>query len=132
MKTPETDPNIAPKLCAKPGCATPLGPKNRSGKCDRHFHWKAPAERSSSSDDGSAIGVIAKAIGVEKIGDAGKNGANGHAIGDDQVTSARKNGSNGAAAVAGEFLEERLNILLLNLPAVDKSRIAEKWLRGEL
>ena len=111
MQNTESD---TPKICAKPGCTTPLGPKNRSGKCGPHFHWTAPEARSSSAPAGSN-GHAATPT---------PKPPNGHA-----TTTA---GSNGAAAIAGDFLEERLDRLLLNLPAADKSRICQQWLRGAI
>jgi hypothetical protein len=129
MKPPESDPISTPKrICVRPGCTVELSAANTSGRCRAHVRWR---DRPSSGD-GGAIEVTAPANGVKKTGDGVGKGANGHAIGHDLDASTPKNGSNGAAAVAGDFLEERLNVLLLNLPAVDKSRIAEKWLRGEL
>ena len=126
MKTPETDTNIAPKMCAKPGCTIELGPKNRSGKCAAHFHWTAPGERTSSSGNGHA--VASSSAHAAANGSARKTNGNGHA-------ASPANG-NGAAAVlpelASDFLEERLDRLLLNLPAADKSRICQQWLRGTL
>jgi hypothetical protein len=136
MKTPETDTNIAPKICAKPGCTTELGPKNRSGKCADHFHWKAPGERASIAGNGHAI---AASTDDTKAGNGTGNGGNGHALEATQDAPAPQNGSNGAAKSAAIvpdlavlFLEERLDRLLLNLPATDKSRIVESWLRGSI
>lgn len=119
----------APKMCRRPGCDRKLGSGNTIGLCARHVRWTPPVERSSSAGNGHAAaagkGVIARANGKSDTG-------NGHAIEADQAASTPKNGSNGAAELAGDFLEERLDRLLLNLPAADKSRICQQWLRGEI
>ena len=132
MTTPETDTNSAPKICIRPGCTTPLGPKNKSGKCATHFHWKAPGERTSISGNGHAT---AASIGDQKAGNGAGNGANGHAIEATHDAPAPKNGSNGArknAAVLPDLAADRVDQLLATLTAGDKARLALAWLRGEL
>jgi hypothetical protein len=56
--------------------------------------------------------------------------ANGHAHAPGNGVTAKTNG-HAAAAVAG-FLEERVDRLLLNLPADDKFRICQQWLSGAI
>jgi hypothetical protein len=133
MKTPETDTNTAPKICAKPGCTIELGPKNRSGKCAAHFHWTAPGERTSSAGNGHAA---ASSSAHAANGSARKTNGNGHA-------ASPANGSNGAAisgsgmktsrevaAVLPELAADRVDQLLATLPAGDKERLARAWLSG--
>jgi len=43
MKTPETDANIAPKICKRPGCETQLSPRNRVGLCPPMFAGQGQA-----------------------------------------------------------------------------------------
>lgn len=117
------------RRCVRPGCGVELSAANTSGRCRAHVRWR---DRPSAGEGNEhAIAVTAKANSVEKTGNGVAPRTNGHAIEADQAASTPKNGSNGAE-LAGDFLEERLDLLLLNLPAVDKSRIAEKWLRGEI
>jgi hypothetical protein len=119
MKTPETDANIAPKICKRPGCENKLSAANTCGLCRAHVRWTG--ERASNAGNGHAA--------------AGSNGsatkANGHAHAPGNGVTAKTNG-HAAAAVAGDFLEERLDRLLLNLPADDKFRICQQWLSGAI
>jgi hypothetical protein len=127
----ETHAAIAPKICARPGCTTELGPFNKSGKCASHFHWRepAPAKERSTAGNGHAA--------------ARSNGSNGHAVTTgDAVAPKATNGSNGANGrrksieatpdLAGAFVEDRVDRLILSLPAVDKVKIATAWLQGKL
>jgi hypothetical protein len=123
MKTPETDTNIAPKICAKPGCTIELGPKNRSGKCAVHFHWTAPGERTASAGNGHA--AASSSAHPAANGSARKTNGNGHA-------ASPANGSNGAAAVLPDLAPDRVDQLLATLTAGDKARLALAWLRREL
>jgi hypothetical protein len=124
---PETHATTAPKKCRRPGCTTEIGPRNRSGLCARHFHWREAGKRRSSAGDSHVAPRSA--------------GANGHArtAGDGAVTQA-KNGSNGAARdpvesfqeLGREFVEDRLDRLILGLTVAEKTRIATAWMRGEI
>jgi hypothetical protein len=127
MKTPETDTNIAPKICAKPGCTIELGPKNRSGKCAAHFHWTAPRERTSSANNGHAV---ASSNGAANGSAKKTNGSNGHSSAPTNGHAAAPAGSNGAAAVLPELAADRVDQLLATLPAGDKERLARAWLSG--
>jgi len=107
VKTPETDVNVTPKLCKRPGCETQLSPRNSVGLCQKHVRWTAPGERVASSAAPT----------------------NGHAPGNGQ---AKANGSNGAAAVLPELALDRVDHLIASIPAADKARLAFAWLKGEL
>jgi hypothetical protein len=130
MKTPETDANIAPKICKRPGCETQLSSRNLVGLCPRHVRWTAPGERVASSPaptnghahahaPGNGNGVGNGAKGVQKNG-------NGHAKADHEAPA------NGAAAVLPALAADRVDHLIANLPAADKEKLAFAWLKGEL
>jgi hypothetical protein len=121
QKNPETDANIAPLTCKRPGCENKLSAANVIGLCRGHVRWTG--ERASNAGNGHAA---ASSSGVN--GSAPK--ANGHAHAPGNGVTAKTNG-HAAAAVAG-FLEERVDRLLLNLPADDKFRICQQWLSGAI
>lgn len=109
-----------PKICTKPGCTTPLGPKNRSGKCGPHFHWTAPEARSSSAAEATNGHAHAPGNGVTAK-------TNGHSA------PAPKNGNGHAAPDAlPDFSSERLDQFIASLTPPTKTKIVTMWLRGEL
>jgi hypothetical protein len=125
-RTAETHATIAARICRKPGCTTPLGPKNQSGLCSPHFHWSDPAKRSSSTGNGHAAA-----------------GSNGHAGTDrDSVAPKATSGSRldvdalrsavGSRDLTGEFIEDRLDRLILSFPVTEKAKIATAWLQGKI
>jgi hypothetical protein len=133
MRAPETDANLAPKICARPGCTIELSTRNQVGLCRAHVRWTAPGERAASSaaptnghahahSRGNGNGVGNGANGVQKTG-------NGHAK---AAHEAPANGSNGAAAVLPALAADRVDHLIANLTAADKAKIAFAWLKGEL
>ena len=114
----ETHAPVAAKICKRPGCTTELGPKNESGKCAAHFHFKLPEERTSNGGNGHAS--------------TGSNGA--HKAGNGIVPKAT-NGSNGANGAAKkietalpELAADRVDQLILSLPVAERSRLALAWL----
>jgi hypothetical protein len=109
-----------PKICTKPGCTTPLGPKNRSGKCGPHFHWTAPEARSSSAAEATNGHAHAPGNGVTAK-------TNGHSA------PAPKNG-NGHSAVDAlpDFSSARVDEFIASLTPPTKTKIVTMWLRGEL
>jgi hypothetical protein len=122
--TPANGVAVTPRICIRPGCASELGRLNRSGRCSKHFHWQEPGKVLSAGNG---------------HGSARSNGTNGHARAAVEGVEPKATNSTGAAKIdapsldpAGGFLEARLDRLLLNLPAADKSRIAQQWLRGEI
>ncbi len=127
-KAETPDAPAAARVCAKPDCETPLGPKNRIGLCPRHVRWRGTRDERSSAGNGHAV--------------AGLNGANGQAHETDDAAPTPANGSNGSsgrqenveeiADLAGAFREDRLNRLILSFPATTKAQIAKLWLRGAL
>jgi len=113
MKTPEPDPTSTPKkICAKPDCGRELSAANSCGLCRGHVRWQA--HTSSAGNGHEAAG----SNGVQKAGksDTTKANGNGHS----------------ATPAAVDFLESRLDRLLLNLPADDKFRICQQWLSGAI
>ena len=106
VKTPETDVNVTPKLCKRPGCETQLSPRNSVGLCQKHVRWTAPGERVASS---AAPHAHAHAPGNGSNGSAEK--ANGH---------------------ANALLEDRLDKLILSFPASAKAKIIDSWIRGAI
>jgi hypothetical protein len=124
----ESSTETAPKMCRRPGCEIKLSSANVVGLCARHVRWTAPSNgHAAAGSSGAHAGN----------GSARKtNGSNGHSSTPTNGHAAAPAGSNGAAAVlpelASDFLEERLDRLLLNLPAADKDRIAKQWLRGAI
>jgi hypothetical protein len=127
-ETHATHATAAARICRKPGCTTPLGPKNQSGLCGPHFHWIDPAKRSSSRGNGHAA--------------SGSSPSNGHAgTGRDGAATKAKNGNGAAVGIesvetipdlARDFIEDRVDRLILGLPAACKARIATDWLRGRI
>jgi hypothetical protein len=114
----ETHAPVAAKICKRPGCTTELGPKNESGKCAAHFHFKLPEERTSSAGNGHPA--------------AGSNGAHkaGNGI-EPKATNGNNGAKNGAAKKIETFPElaaDRVDQLILNLPAAEKNRLALLWL----
>jgi hypothetical protein len=98
MKTPETDANVTPKLCKRPGCETVLSPRNVAGLCRAHVRYQQTAERTSSNGNGHAAAAT-----------NGSAKGNGHANG---------------------VLEDRLDKLILSIPASAKAAIIDAWIRG--
>jgi hypothetical protein len=134
-KTLETDANIAPKICKRPGCTIELSSRNEVGLCRSHVRWTAPGERAASSAaptnghahahahaPGNGNGVGNGANGVHKAG-------NGHARADREAPA---NGSNGAAAAGSNLDPDRVDQLLATLSAQDKSKLALAWLTRAL
>jgi hypothetical protein len=113
-----------PKICKRRGCETQLSDGNRVGLCRKHVRWTAPGERTPS------LGTVGTP-GDRKAGNSVGKPANGHALRDDRdvVTPAKGSNGNGAAA---DFLEDRLNMLILSLPVSDKAKIVDCWIRGQL
>jgi hypothetical protein len=116
----ENSTETAPKMCRRPGCDRKLGSGNTIGLCARHVRWTAPAERTSSAAEKTNGHAHAPGNGVTA------KPTNGHA-----TTPAPKNG-NGAAAVAEDFLEERLDKLILSFPVSDKAKIVNSWIKGAI
>ena len=119
---------VATKICARPGCSTVLGPKNKSGRCGSHFHYGEPG-KSQAKNAGN--GHVAPSSA----------GANGTSTGPLIVAPRAASGSEGTngrpervepAPIAGDFREDRLDKLILSLPFADKAKIAAAWLRGSL
>jgi len=112
---------VTTRICAKPGCTTEIGPKNRSGRCGPHFHWKPGTRRSTGN-----VHVTARSTGT-----------NGHAAETDDAAAMPPNGSDGkhdrvepVADLAGDFRVDRLDRLILSLTVAEKSKIASAWLCG--
>ena len=122
MKTPETDANIAPKICKRPGCETQLSSRNRVGLCPRHVRWTGTSEQPPNAGNGHAA-AAANGSGPK---------ANGHALKAPHEASPPANGTNGAAAVLPELALDRVDHLIASIPAADKARLAFAWLKGEL
>jgi hypothetical protein len=140
MKTPETDANIAPKICARPGCTIELSTRNQVGLCQRHVRWTAPGERAASSAAPTNGHAHAHAPGNGHAA-AGSNGSgektNGHALKADREVTTPANGSNGDGKIAtlpdlGDFSAERIDRLIATLPLADRAKFALAWLRGQL
>jgi hypothetical protein len=125
MKTPETDTNIAPKICAKPGCTIELGPKNRSGKCALHFHWTAPGERTSSAGNGHAVASSSGAHAAANGSARKSHGSNGHA-------PTNGNGASGRLEVIPDLDATRVDEFIASLTPPTKAKIVTLYLRGEL
>jgi hypothetical protein len=129
----------APKTCSRPGCTKELRPLNSSGRCSKHFHWKDPQERAATRGNGHATakanghagksnGVSPKAANVSpKAANVSPKAANGSSRADSRAESVAAD-----RHLAGDFLEDRLNRLILALPVPDKAAIAHAWLKGEI
>jgi hypothetical protein len=111
------------RICKKPGCTTPLASTNRSGRCSSHFHWK-----------GTTHGNTGKAHGSAR-----SNGTNGHGLTlpdevrlriGDECNKTERSIEARVPDFAGEFVEARLNQLILSLSIADKAKIATAWLKG--
>jgi hypothetical protein len=112
---------VATKRCQRPGCTTVLGPKNKSGRCGRHFHW-------GESGKNAGNGHVAASC-------AGANGARTRQL---IMAANRSNGSTGrqesteaTADLTGEFREDRLDRLIMSLNTADKAKLVLAWLRGQ-
>ena len=122
-KTETSIATVAERVCAKPGCGKPIGPKNRSGKCATHFHWREPAgnAHATAKPNGSKGTARAAGEGAASMPENGRNGSSG-----------RPDPVEAIADLAGDFVEERLNRLILSLTAAEKARIAQAWIRGKI
>jgi hypothetical protein len=121
MKTPETDANLAHKICKRPDCTIELSVRNQVGLCQKHARWTGTSGERPSNGNGHAA---AGSNGHRKAGNGSTEKANGHA--------AAPAGNNGEASVLPGLAPDRVNALLAALPAGDKERLARAWLRGEL
>jgi len=117
---------IATRICARPGFTTPLGPRNRSGKCAARFRYEPGKSRS-----GGNAHVAASS--------AGENGTSTRplivaprAAGGSEGTNGRPESVEAIADLAGGFREDRLNRLILGVTIADKAKIAAAWLKGEI
>ena len=117
MKTPETDANIAPKICKRPGCENELSAANTCGLCRAHVRYR---DRGNGHAAASSSGVN---------GSAPK--ANGHAHAPGNGVIAKTNG-HAAAESLSDFSSERVDHLIATLPPADRAKIAVAWLRGQL
>jgi len=118
----ETHAPVATRICKRPGCTTELGPKNESGLCGPHFHWKGTGKPRSNGSNGHAA--------------AGSNGTNGHArTAPNDVGPKATDGSNGVHAqleVIPDLAADRVDRLISSLPIADKTRLAFAWLTGAI
>ncbi len=119
--TREPGETVLPKTCKRPGCTTKLGPLNRSGRCSKHFHWKATGRSRSTRRIGHAS--------------TGSNGANGHGSTAGNGTAGTDSTGSVANMVPGrprDLVESRIDRLFRSMTIAEKVIIAESWLKGEI
>lgn len=117
------------KICRTPGCGRQLYHDNRSGFCSSHRYGNADHDVPRSKKPTSqAAEKAAKSASRANVHAAR---ANGHAS---------KSGKNGKPTPGptpqtvdrDQFVEERINAVMLAWPAAEKMRVVEAWLAGAI
>jgi hypothetical protein len=128
--TTQTHQPVSVRICNRPGCTIELGPLNRSGRCTRHFHWKATGKGRSSADNGHLAARSDGDVGYARKTRSGNGSRPAVNVGDGANGRATRTGT--VPGLAGNVIEERLNRLITGFTMADKAKIATAWLKGEI